>query len=115
MSLVVDGKTVPLTLGKEAIIGARAAQPKTLDAPLVFIGYGLHLPEAKYDDFNSAEVPMAELKGKIVVTINGGPGDISGPLKSFARTAPFIKAPAIDSLAQGFPLSWLVQRWPPLQ
>ena len=92
MSLVVNGKTVPLTLGKEAILGARAAQPKTLDAPLVFIGYGLHIPEAKYDDFDSAEVPWKSLKGKVVVYINGGPGDLPGPLKSFARTSPFAKA-----------------------
>ena len=63
-----------------------------MDAPLVFIGYGLHLPEAKYDDFDSAEVPWKELKGKVVVYINGGPADLPGPLKSYARTAPFAKA-----------------------
>ena len=92
MSIAANGKETPLTLGKEAIIGARSAQPKTLDAPLVFIGYGLHLPEAKYDDFDSPEVPWKSLKGKVVVYINGGPGDLSGPLKSFARTSPFAKA-----------------------
>ncbi|RSL19442.1 Zn-dependent M28 family amino/carboxypeptidase [Edaphobacter aggregans] len=92
MSLVADGKTEPLVLGTDAILGSRAAQVGKVDAPLVFIGYGLHLPEAKYDDFNSAEVPMSELKGKIVVYINGGPADLPGPLKSYARTAPFAKA-----------------------
>ena len=92
MSLVVDGKTEPLVLGTDAILGSRTAQVGKVDAPLVFIGYGLHLPEAKYDDFNSAEVPMSELKGKIVVYINGGPADLPGPLKSYARTAPFAKA-----------------------
>jgi Zn-dependent M28 family amino/carboxypeptidase len=92
MSLVVDGRPTPLVLGEDAILGSRSAQVGKVDAPLVFIGYGLHLPESKYDDFNSAEVPMAELKGKIVVYINGGPADISGPLKSFARTSPFAKA-----------------------
>lgn len=92
MSLVVDGKVMPLTLGEDAILGTRLAQPKTIDAPLVFIGYGLHLPEAHYDDFDSAEVPWASLKGKIVVYINGGPADLPGPLKSFARTSPFLKA-----------------------
>ena len=92
MSLVVDGTTEPLVLGTDAILGSRAAQVGKVNAPLVFIGYGLHLPEAKYDDFNSAEVPMSELKGKIVVFINGGPADLPGPLKSYARTAPFAKA-----------------------
>ncbi len=92
MSLVVDGKTEPLVLGTDAILGSRSAQAGKVDAPLVFIGYGLHLPEAKYDDFDSAEVPWSELKGKVVVYINGGPGDLPGPLKSYARTAPFVKA-----------------------
>jgi Zn-dependent M28 family amino/carboxypeptidase len=82
----------PLVLGEDAIIGSRAALVGKVDAPLVFIGYGLHLPESKYDDFNSAEVPWAALKGKIVVYINGGPGDLPGALKSYARTAPLAKA-----------------------
>jgi Zn-dependent M28 family amino/carboxypeptidase len=82
----------PLVLGEDAILGSRGALLGKVDAPLVFIGYGLHLPEAKYDDFNSAEVPWADLKGKIVVYINGGPADLPGALKSYARTAPFAKA-----------------------
>ncbi len=100
MKLVVDGKVTPLVLGEDAILGARSAQLNAVDAPLVFIGYGLHLPESKYDDFNSAEVPLAALKGKIVVYINGGPADLSGPLKSYARTAPLAKA-LLDAGAVG--------------
>ena len=92
ISLVADGKVQSLVLGTDAILGARAAQVGKVDAPLVFIGYGLHLPEAKYDDFDSAEVPWGSLKGKVVVYINGGPADLPGPLKSYARTAPFVKA-----------------------
>ncbi len=83
---------VPLVLGEDAIFGTRMAQPKSIEAALVFIGYGLHLPEAKYDDFDSAEVPRASLKGKIVVYVNGGPAELPGLLKSFARTTPFLKA-----------------------
>ncbi|MBS1798826.1 MAG: M20/M25/M40 family metallo-hydrolase [Acidobacteria bacterium] len=92
MSLVADGKVEPLVLGTDALIGPRSAELGKIDAPLVFIGYGLHLPESKYDDFNSPEVPASSLKGKVVVYINGGPADLPGPLKSYARTAPFIKA-----------------------
>jgi Zn-dependent M28 family amino/carboxypeptidase len=92
MTLLVDGRSEPLVLGRDAILGARGTQPKSVTAPLVFIGYGIHLPEAKYDDFDSPEVPFASLKGKIVVFINGGPSDLPGALKSFARTAPLAKA-----------------------
>ncbi len=54
--------------------------PSTVDAPLVFAGYGLSIPEAGHDDFAGLDV-----KGKVVVVISGGPGTISGALKSDAR------------------------------
>jgi Zn-dependent M28 family amino/carboxypeptidase len=91
MSLVSAGQEIPLTLGHDAVIGARGIQPATVDAPLVFLGYGLHLPEAHYDDFDSPEVPLASLKGKVVVYLNGGPSELPMALKSFARTSPLIK------------------------
>jgi Zn-dependent M28 family amino/carboxypeptidase len=100
MTLLTDGRSEPLVLGRDAILGSRGTQPKSVKAPLVFIGYGLHLPEAKYDDFNSPEMPFASLKGKIVVYINGGPGNLPAALKSFARTAPLAKALA-DAGAAG--------------
>jgi len=92
LELVTEGKPAPLVLGEDAILGSRSPQPKSLEAPLVFIGYGLHLPESKYDDFDSPELPRATLKGAVVVVINGGPAELPGPLKSYARTAPFVKA-----------------------
>ena len=52
MTLLIGGGREPLVLGHDAILGSRGTQPKSITAPLVFIGYGLHLPEAKYDDFD---------------------------------------------------------------
>lgn len=92
MALLVDGRQESLVLGHDAILGSRGTQPKSINALLVFIGYGLHLPEAKYDDFDSPEMPFSSLKGKVVVYINGGPADLPGALKSFARTSPLAKA-----------------------
>jgi Zn-dependent M28 family amino/carboxypeptidase len=97
---LLAGRKEPLVLGRDATLGSRGSQPKFITAPLVFIGYGLHLPESKYDDFDSPELPMASLKGKIVVIINGGPSDLPGPLKSFARTSPLQKA-LVDAGAAG--------------
>jgi Zn-dependent M28 family amino/carboxypeptidase len=91
VKLTADGHTEALIPGHDLTLSARAIQPKSITAPLVFIGYGLHLPEAKYDDFDSTEVPFSSLKGKIVVYINGGPGDLPAALKSFARTSPLEK------------------------
>lgn len=79
-ALVVDGKVQPLQVGPDLLLGARVPQPTTIEAPLVFIGYGLHLPEAGYDDF-----ARLDLKGKIAVYVNGGPADISAALKAHSR------------------------------
>jgi hypothetical protein len=63
------------------ISGGGGPAPEAVDAPLVFAGYGLRIPEADYDDFAGLDV-----KGKIVVVIGGGPATISGALKSDARS-----------------------------
>src|ERR1700728_1130532 len=95
-SLVVDGQTQPLALGQDAVLSSHSPEPPSVDAGLVFLGYGLHLPDSSYDDFNSAEVPAGSLRGKIVVVINGGPADLPGALKSFARTSP-MRAAMVDA------------------
>jgi Zn-dependent M28 family amino/carboxypeptidase len=81
--LVLNAGTsdTPVRLGESALLGSRLPQPKEVSAALVFVGYGLHLPEAHYDDFAGLDV-----RGKIIVYINGGPASISGALKASARS-----------------------------
>lgn len=67
--------------GDLIISGSGGPIPSSFDAPLVFAGYGLHLPEAGHDDFARLDV-----KGKIVVVLSGGPATLSGALKSHARS-----------------------------
>ncbi len=50
LALVRGGKVEPITLGDEATIGMRVDSAPQLEAPLVFVGHGLRIPEAKYDD-----------------------------------------------------------------
>ena len=81
--VAADGSITPLNVGRDSRIGAGSAPaPDRIDAPLVFLGYGLHLPKQGADDFAGMD-----LKGKIVVVLSGGPADISGPIKSNARFA----------------------------
>lgn len=88
VALVGGGRTTPLAVGPDLTLGARDAQPASLAAaPLVFLGYGLHLPEAGYDDFKGQD-----LKGKVVVVLGGGPGSLSAALKSHASSTEFPKA-----------------------
>ena len=81
-ALAAGGAEQPLKVGPDILFGSRVPQPKAIEAPLVFIGYGLHLPEVGYDDF-----ARQDLKGKIAVYVNGGPGDISAALKAHSRSS----------------------------
>ena len=105
LTLTSEGAARPLSFEQDVILGNRILQPKTLDAPLVFIGYGLHLPEAGYDDVAAA----GDLKGKIVVYLNGGPSTLSAALKSHSRAADFEamleRAGAVGSIGLSNPKS----------
>jgi Zn-dependent M28 family amino/carboxypeptidase len=80
-SLVADGRETPLAIPGDIIIGrGDGPRPPRIDAPLVFVGYGLHMPEAGHDDLAGVD-----LKGKIAVFISGGPAEIAGSLKAHAR------------------------------
>lgn len=79
-ALVAAGQVTPLRIGPDLLLSSRIPQPEAIEAALVFIGYGLHIPEAGYDDF-----ARQDLKGKIAVYVNGGPSDISAALKSHSR------------------------------
>ena len=50
LALVRDGKVEPLTLGEDAYFSTRVDLAPELKAPLVFVGYGLSIPEKNYDD-----------------------------------------------------------------
>jgi Zn-dependent M28 family amino/carboxypeptidase len=77
LALVRNGSARELKLGDEANIGVRAGLPSTVEAPLVFVGHGLVIPEARHNDLAGLD-----LKGKIAVFLSGGPASIPGPLKA---------------------------------
>src|SRR6185503_5864564 len=51
LGLVHNGTAEPLTLGEDATISMRVDPVESIEAPLVFLGYGLSVPEMNYDDF----------------------------------------------------------------
>jgi hypothetical protein len=75
-ALVRNGKAEPLVLGEDAAFfrGLLNLAPQ-VEAPLVFLGYGLNVPEKNHDDFAGLD-----LRGKIAVTMLGMPEGIDGPL-----------------------------------
>ena len=82
LALVSDGRSELLTPGEDGFIGLRVDPAKSVEAPLVFAGYGLTVPEMKYDDLTGLD-----LHGKIAVYVSGGPSSIPGPLSSHYQTA----------------------------
>jgi Zn-dependent M28 family amino/carboxypeptidase len=81
-ALIRDGKVEPLVLGDEVIFYTRIDLAPEVEAPLVFVGYGLTVPEKNYDDLAGLD-----LKGKVVVILSGSPAEIPGPLASHYQTA----------------------------
>ena len=82
LALVRDGKVEPLVLGEDAFFSTRVDLAPELQAPMVFVGYGLSIPEKNYDDLAGLD-----LNGKVAVILNGSPADIPGPLASHYQTA----------------------------
>ena len=81
-SLVHDGKAEPLALGEDAFFSTRAGlAAQEITAPLVFVGYGLRIPEKSFDDFAGLD-----LHGKIVVYLAGSPAEVPGALASHYQT-----------------------------
>src|SRR5579863_2580941 len=82
LAVVRDGKVEPLVLGEDAFFSTRVDLAPELEAPMVFVGYGLSIPEKNYDDLAGLD-----LNGKVAVILNGSPADIPGPLASHYQTA----------------------------
>lgn len=77
LTLIRDGKREPLAIGDDAYISTGVLPAPELTAPLVFVGYGLNIPEKNYNDFDGLDV-----KGKVAVYLAGSPADVPSALAS---------------------------------
>ena len=82
LALVRDGAAEPLVLGQDAMFSTRVALAPGVDAPLVFVGYGLKVPEKNYDDYAGLD-----LKGKVAVIISGSTADMPSALASHYQSS----------------------------
>jgi Zn-dependent M28 family amino/carboxypeptidase len=83
LALVTGGQSKFVSFADDAFISSRSTRTSaTVSAPLVFIGYGLKIPEKNLD-----ELAGLDLKGKIVVYLAGSPSDIPTALASHYQTA----------------------------
>jgi len=77
LSLVQDGQAHALTLGEQAYFSTRFPLAPKVDAQLVFVGYGLNIPERNYNDFAGLD-----LKNKVAVILTGSPADVPSALSA---------------------------------
>lgn len=69
VSFTLAGKVISPALGSEIVFGTSSGQTEVgLDAPLVFVGYGIRAPEENWDDFKGLD-----LKGKLLLMMANDP------------------------------------------
>ena len=82
IALVRDGQEDVLRFGDDVAVTLRAELTDSVEAPLVFAGYGLSAPETGHDDLAGLD-----LKGKVAVYIAGTPAAITGALAAHYQQA----------------------------
>ena len=82
LELVRNGEAKALTLGTHAYFNSRVALAPRTEAELVFVGYGLSIPEFGHDDLNAMD-----LKGKVAVYLSGAPSAIPGSVQAHFSSA----------------------------
>jgi len=81
----------PLVFRDDYFPGANGAKAvTTVDAPVVFVGYGIVAPQHKRDDFAGVDV-----KGRIVVFVSGTPAGYAGEERAHFQS-PLTKARAAE-------------------
>jgi Zn-dependent M28 family amino/carboxypeptidase len=83
-----NGQPVDLAYGSEIVSKDQTGEPTAdFDAPIVFVGYGIHAPEYHWDDFAGPDGKEIDLKGKIaLVIVNEPPSDDPSFFKGKALT-----------------------------
>jgi Zn-dependent M28 family amino/carboxypeptidase len=83
-----SGQAVDLEYGTEIVSKDQTGQPTAeFDAPIVFVGYGIHAPEYNWNDFTSSDGKEIDLHGKIaLVIVNEPPSDDEKFFKGKALT-----------------------------
>ena len=99
----VDGRDYVLT-------GDVTHAQYTLEAPVVFVGFGVTAPEKNYDDYAGLDV-----RGKIVLTFYGAPSSFESTVRAFysddvEKTKNALAHGAVGMINTLLPEDW--KRWP---
>jgi Zn-dependent M28 family amino/carboxypeptidase len=96
IELIRAGSVEPLVLGEDLVINPAADPTDFIEAPLVFAGYGLRIPEVQHDDFSRLDV-----RGAIVVRLAGAPSGIPDQLRAHYQSPLEFSRALLESGAVG--------------
>jgi len=78
LSIVQGGKERALTFGQDFVTGGDPGRPETsLEAPVVYVGFGVTAPEQGYDDYVGVEA-----KRKVVAYVFGAPPQFESTMRA---------------------------------
>ena len=80
VELLREGQAARLDFGADLIMAKVGTSADVVEAEVVFVGYGLHLPEIGHDDLAGVN-----LKGKIAFFVSGAPRRVPGALAAHAQ------------------------------
>lgn len=93
-----SGRELPLVFGANYVVRGYGLAPiLKLDAPLVFVGFGLVAPEHSRDDYAGLDV-----RGKVVVALSGAPKFLESEERAYYRSGRVKLAAALAHGAVGF-------------
>lgn len=78
VTITENGSASQLKWGDDFVMHGSAVSPDvSIEAPVVFVGYGVRTPDGKYDDYAGLDV-----KGKIVAALFGAPPSLPSELRA---------------------------------
>ena len=106
-----NSKVLPLVDGRDYVLTGDVAHAENkLEAPIIFVGFGVTAPDEKYDDYAGIDV-----HGKIVLSLYGAPPRFPTTLRAYysddtVKTKIASEHGAIAMLTTMLPEDW--KRWP---
>lgn len=82
VDLVRSGGVERLAFGDDVVVSARNEGARAVEAPVVFVGFGVSAPEQGHDDFAGLD-----LRGKLALFLSGSPPGLSAEISAHAQSS----------------------------
>lgn len=97
VEIIRDGREEVFNIPEEVLLSLPGGSGALIEAPLVFAGYGLTVPEANHDDFAGLETD-----GAVAITMDGAPKSVPSLLAAHYRSPEEMARNAVRLGLRGF-------------